>query len=999
MGALVCLVAVSGLLGQAAFRSLKSRLVAESAVRGAAVDFQTLRPSFSPLGLWFENATLRRAGVSCSVRGLGVFRASDGRKDLVLDRPVCEIHPTPKVAGEAKPPTRALLDQIGRLDVLQADSALVRDGERFELSNASLHLDARIGRLGGTAQLAANAPWGRVSGAWVFGGEIGDGLRFAAASRETTLVVGNGTLSGFFAPSVGGALDGAGGWTVGGSVNGSLRARSGRGEASSPVALTLDAAGGERISANAATRGRIDFSLGDAARFLGAVERNAAGVQAIRNATLELDAARTLALVRGFFPAIPSDFTIGGGCTARGDLTRSANGSLSGGGRFDWSDGRFAFPGAGVSGRFRLEAERRDGASRGSAALTGEKRLPDGSLLGLPEARLQTADLDAWIGLFFGDGTARAVFDASSGLVHPALTGPLPVGGDFTVERRGGVRGAEVNATLGEVGRVDVRIEGKGGGSLAGSGQAKLDVGKLRPLHPALAALGVAGLLDIEARAGVAYANATLRLSGGALRATGGVALSGLGGTGRIEHRYGGDVRVKWRLDRGRFGEGRLGQTVFELDFRREPLELDISGLPRSARLAFSLGTLVAGTAVQDGPARRFQVNFSSTNPKAWFDRLRVVPAAWRVGTAFGGRVSGRGTVDLSGPGAAGRFDFQARLPGGRLGGPFQVNATGLSLSGKAVLKGRDVTALGRVRVERGERGFIRTDGLDLPFRFAKGRLDLHDAQTPDFPLSALGGEVRVAGLSIDRLFSPERRISLNATAAGLDLSGHSRGLAQTRASGAWRNIRIDRDFVRADDGELRAPLYGGELLVKGLAVAYPFQPEARQYRFHAGLIDFDLDSASAAFGLGRITGKADLTLSEVHVAGLRPIAGVLRFSTRDEAPERRISLDAVRGISRASTGAGFDPGVLGRAYLRFFEDFPYEAVGLSVGLKGDACTLRGREFPDGREYFLKRSGPFGVDVVNTNPDNLVSVEEMLVRIRKKRNKEWKPALRLELFR
>ncbi|WP_027192071.1 translocation/assembly module TamB domain-containing protein [Fundidesulfovibrio putealis] len=286
----------------------------------------------------------------------------------------------------------------------------------------------------------------------------------------------------------------------------------------------------------------------------------------------------------------------------------------------------------------------------------------------------------------------------------------------------------------------------------------------------------------------------------------------------------------------------------------------------------------------------------------------------------------------------------------------------------------------------------VESTGLRIPVILTRDSLRLWDETSPALELMLLGGRLTLSRPEVRNPFEPTFEARLSARLTELPLAELSKGKLSSAASGNWETITLTKDMLNVD-GELTAKAFGGDLVVMGLKVARPFAAD-RQFRVHAGLLGADMRSVSAMAGVGRITGRLNVTLSELHMAGFLPLAFTLRVESLPEpGVEQRISLGAVDSLTEVSAGGRVDPGLAARAALMLFGDFGYKKLGLLIGLKGAMCTVRGLHHENGVEYILKRSGLAGVDVVNGNPENAMPFADLLVRIKKIMNRETKPGV------
>ena len=71
----------------------------------------------------------------------------------------------------------------------------------------------------------------------------------------------------------------------------------------------------------------------------------------------------------------------------------------------------------------------------------------------------------------------------------------------------------------------------------------------------------------------------------------------------------------------------------------------------------------------------------------------------------------------------------------------------------------------------------------------------------------------------------------------------------------------------------------------------------------------------------------------------------------------------------------------LDRGITRFFKYYPYSRIGIRCVLRNDQFTVRGTIHEGGTEYLVRRGFLRGVDVINQNPDNIISFKDMQERI------------------
>lgn len=163
-------------------------------------------------------------------------------------------------------------------------------------------------------------------------------------------------------------------------------------------------------------------------------------------------------------------------------------------------------------------------------------------------------------------------------------------------------------------------------------------------------------------------------------------------------------------------------------------------------------------------------------------------------------------------------------------------------------------------------------------------------------------------------------------------------------------------------DGALMVKLFEGTTVIRDLRLNKPFGTLPQLYG-NIDLIGLDLETITSTFDFGKITGKLDGTVRNLRLSNWQPVQFDARFATPDgDKSRRKISQRAVDNLSQIGGGAS---GVLSRSFLRFFEDFSYQRLGLSCQLMNNVCQMSGVEEADNGYYIVKGGGlPPRINVV-----------------------------------
>jgi hypothetical protein len=268
-----------------------------------------------------------------------------------------------------------------------------------------------------------------------------------------------------------------------------------------------------------------------------------------------------------------------------------------------------------------------------------------------------------------------------------------------------------------------------------------------------------------------------------------------------------------------------------------------------------------------------------------------------------------------------------------------------------------------RVQDLRWSGGFV----YGVPFGAARLRLGPEEGRwVLGAPISipVLDGALEIHALEAGDLFSGATDVTLDAELAPISMRELSRALdwppLSGRLAGALPGLRYAAGLLELG-GALRAEVFDGEIVVEGLTVARPLGPLAR-LQAEVSLRGLELRQVTEALSFGLMTGRLDGHVHSLEMIDWQPVAFDARLYTpAGDRSRRRISQRAVDNI--ASIGGG-GAGVLSTGFLRFFEEFAYEAFALGCRLERDVCAMSGLEARDGGYVILRGSGLPRIDVL-----------------------------------
>jgi hypothetical protein len=284
--------------------------------------------------------------------------------------------------------------------------------------------------------------------------------------------------------------------------------------------------------------------------------------------------------------------------------------------------------------------------------------------------------------------------------------------------------------------------------------------------------------------------------------------------------------------------------------------------------------------------------------------------------------------------------------------------------------------APGFIRFQTVQRRRLSIDNLRIPLLVAHNMLEVPEPVTVPF----FGGEIHLYDVQVDDLLSPTR-YRFGVKIDGVDLGRMTRRLTGTEFAGI---INADFGVMRyehnriASEGKAVIRVFGGEIEATNL-FAENITSTSRRIGGDITFKDINLEELTRKIAIGKMSGIIRGSLSDFVMEYGQPASFVLEIeSTKARGVQQSISLDAIESIAILGTGAG---SALNRGITQFFKEYPYSKIGIRCALKNDQFSVRGTIHEDGKEYLVRRGFLRGVDVVNQNPENIISFKDMQERI------------------
>jgi hypothetical protein len=286
----------------------------------------------------------------------------------------------------------------------------------------------------------------------------------------------------------------------------------------------------------------------------------------------------------------------------------------------------------------------------------------------------------------------------------------------------------------------------------------------------------------------------------------------------------------------------------------------------------------------------------------------------------------------------------------------------------------------GLLRVRALQRRRLTLENLRIPLRVVQNRLEMPEPVTIPF----FGGTVQLYGVQVDDLLLPAR-YRFGVKIDRVDLGRLTRRLLGTEVPGT---VNADLGLMRYEnnrlvsEGTAKVRVFGGEVELSNFFAENLASP-ARRLGADITFRDIHLEDLTQKIEIGKVSGVIQGFLKHFVMEYGQPASFDLEVESRDvPGVSQWISLEAIQSISILGTGASSG---LNTWITRLFKWFPYSRIGFRCLLHNDQFSVRGTIHEGGTEYLVRRGLLRGVDVVNQNPENVISFRDMAERI----NRVW----------
>jgi hypothetical protein len=287
-------------------------------------------------------------------------------------------------------------------------------------------------------------------------------------------------------------------------------------------------------------------------------------------------------------------------------------------------------------------------------------------------------------------------------------------------------------------------------------------------------------------------------------------------------------------------------------------------------------------------------------------------------------------------------------------------------------------STLGTIRFQAIQRKRLTIDSLRVPLLVAGNMLEVPEPVTVPF----FGGAIHLYGVQVDDVLFPAR-YRFGVKIDNVDLGRMTRRLTGIEYPGT---INADFGMMRYENNRITSEgravvnVFGGEIEATNF-FAESIESPSRRFGSDIRFRDINLQELTRKIAIGQMTGIIRGSLKNLVMEYGEPASFTLEVeSVEARGVEQWISVDAIQNISILGTGVD---SPLNRGITQFFKEYPYDKIGFRCVLRNDQFSVNGTIHEGGKEYLVRRGFLRGVDVVNQNPDNVISFRDMEERIKR----------------
>ncbi len=261
--------------------------------------------------------------------------------------------------------------------------------------------------------------------------------------------------------------------------------------------------------------------------------------------------------------------------------------------------------------------------------------------------------------------------------------------------------------------------------------------------------------------------------------------------------------------------------------------------------------------------------------------------------------------------------------------------------------------------------GAIPIDEGRLNFRLKNKQIKLLEASS----ISLLGGVLNIKQFDWQTKTDDEPKVYFEGGMKDISLEQVSKALGWTPLSGNITGYIPGVDYENKKltlNGEIQVNVFDGVIKINNLASSGLFSDFSKFY-MDMEIDNLDLHALTQKFEMGSIEGRISGYIKNMYLENWEPITFFAWIGTpENDDSNHRISQRAVENI--ASIGGGGAADVISKGFLRFFDTFGYDQLGIGCYLNQGVCQLMGVGAAEQGYYLIKGGGIPRIDIVGYNP-------------------------------
>lgn len=241
--------------------------------------------------------------------------------------------------------------------------------------------------------------------------------------------------------------------------------------------------------------------------------------------------------------------------------------------------------------------------------------------------------------------------------------------------------------------------------------------------------------------------------------------------------------------------------------------------------------------------------------------------------------------------------------------------------------------------------------------------------------LPFLGGEIHIKQFKLD-----EQKVAFQGDMNQVSLQQLSQALKWPLLTGTLSGHIPRVNYAHkmlTIEGELLVKVFGGTVKIDKLAAANLFDVLPTFYS-DIEIDQLDLEQLTSKYEFGNITGKLSGFVKQLHIEKGQPVSFLAWLGTPDnDNSPHRISQKAVNNIAQIGGNEASD--LVSRSFLKLFDTFGYDKIGLGCYLHEGVCQLSGVTATDAGYTIVQGGGVPRIDVIgyNTRVDWTVLLERL----------------------